>query len=105
MLGRFQPWHDGHTALFKKIHAETGQVVIMVRSMELSDQDPYPPLQVQSVIKTKLNMFTYDKDYVIIVVPNITNIGYGRDVGYTIKQYDLGEEIHAISATKIRNNL
>lgn len=105
MLGRFQPWHDGHTALFKKIHAETGQVVIMVRSMKLSDKDPYPPLQVQSVIKTKLNMFTYDKDYVIIVVPNITNIGYGRDVGYTIKQYDLGEEIHAISATEIRSNL
>ena len=105
MLGRFQPWHDGHTALFKKIHAETGQVVIMVRSMELSDKDPYPPLQVQSFIRTKLNMFTYDKDYVIMVVPNITHIGYGRDVGYTIKQYDLGEEIHAISATEIRSNL
>jgi hypothetical protein len=50
-------------------------------------------------------MFTYDKDYVIMVVPNITHIGYGRDVGYTIKQYDLGEEIHAISATEIRSNL
>ena len=27
MLGRWQPWHPGHTALFKKAFAETGQVV------------------------------------------------------------------------------
>ena len=103
MLGRFQPWHNGHTELFKKMHAETGQVVIMVRSMEMSDKDPYPPETVKSFIQTNLNMFTYDKDYVIMVVPNVTNIGYGRDVGYTIKQYVLGEDIHKISATKIRN--
>ena len=24
MLGRWQPWHDGHTELFKRIHAMTG---------------------------------------------------------------------------------
>ena len=87
MLGRFQPWHAGHTALFKEIHKETGQVVIMVRSMEISDNNPYPPLAVKSTIQQELNMFTYDKD----------------DVGYTIKQYNLGEDIHQISATKIRN--
>jgi phosphopantetheine adenylyltransferase len=33
MLGRWQPWHDGHSALFKKALAETGQVVIMVRDV------------------------------------------------------------------------
>jgi nicotinamide mononucleotide adenylyltransferase len=26
MLGRWQPWHDGHTELFKRALAETGQV-------------------------------------------------------------------------------
>ena len=103
MLGRIQPWHLGHTELFKKIHAETGQVVIMVRSMPISDSDPYPPITIKQTIQNELNRFTYDVDYVIIIVPNIINIGYGRDVGYTIKQYDLGEEIHSISATQIRN--
>ena len=33
MLGRWQPWHDGHTELFKRAYAETGQVVIMVRTV------------------------------------------------------------------------
>src|SRR5210317_902667 len=33
MLGRWQPWHDGHTALFKKALMETGQVCIMIRDV------------------------------------------------------------------------
>ena len=37
-----------------------------------------------------------------MVVPNIVDIGYGRGVGYTFTEHDLGEEIHSISATKIR---
>ena len=33
MLGRWQPWHPGHTALFKKALEVTGQVAIMVRDV------------------------------------------------------------------------
>ena len=33
MLGRWQPWHDGHTALFKKALSKTGQVCIMYRDV------------------------------------------------------------------------
>ena len=38
-----------------------------------------------------------------MLVPNITEIVYGRDVGYKITQETFTDEIHAISATKIRN--
>ena len=33
MLGRWQPWHEGHTSLFKKALLETGQVCIQVRQV------------------------------------------------------------------------
>ena len=33
MLGRWQPWHHGHTELFKRALAETGQVCIMIRDV------------------------------------------------------------------------
>lgn len=33
MLGRWQPWHDGHQELFKRCHAMTGQVCIMIRQV------------------------------------------------------------------------
>ena len=34
MLGRWQPWHKGHQALFKRCVMKTGQVVIQVRDVE-----------------------------------------------------------------------
>jgi hypothetical protein len=46
--------------------------------------------------------FVYGREYIIMKVPNIVDISYGRGVGYTFTQHDLGEEIHDISATKIR---
>ena len=105
MLGRFQPWHRGHTELFKRMHAETGQVAIMIRDMPIGDDNPLLYSEVMENILEALEEegFTKAEDYVIMIVPNITNIGYGRDVGYSITQYDLGEEIHKISATEIRN--
>jgi len=40
-----------------------------------------------------------------MVVPNIVDISYGRGVGYTFTEHDLGKELHDISATKIRKSL
>ena len=44
-------------------------------------------------------------DYIVMRVPNIVDISYGRNVGYTFTEHDLGEEVHAISATKIREQI
>ena len=114
MLGRWQPWHDGHTELFKRCHAMTGQVAIMIRQVPEKreansrvpgqDDNPFDIETVKENIAGALFMqgFTIDEDYVIIVVPNIVDISYGRGVGYTFTEHDLGKSIHEISATKIR---
>jgi hypothetical protein len=47
----------------------------------------------------------FQGQYEIQVVPNIVNITYGRDVGYKIEQEVFNDEIHSISATKIRQKL
>ena len=46
--------------------------------------------------------YSYGTEYIIKKVPNIVDISYGRGVGYTFTQHDLGEDIHKISATKVR---
>ena len=114
MLGRWQPWHDGHTELFKRCHAITGQVAIMIRQVpekrEANSRVPGQddnPFDIGTVINNieeglKESGFTLQEDYVIIVVPNIVDISYGRGVGYTFTEHDLGKDIHDISATKIR---
>lgn len=104
LLGRWQPWHDGHTELFKRAHAKTGQVCIMIRDMPEDNDNPYSMGIRQRNIVSALREaeFDIDKDYIITVVPNIVDITYGRNVGYSITQEHLGEEIEAISGTKIR---
>jgi hypothetical protein len=40
-----------------------------------------------------------------MLVPNITNISYGRGVGYVFEEETFDDETHSISATKIRKEL
>lgn len=118
MLGRWQPWHPGHTALFKRALAETGQVCIQIRNVPpsvdasggrtaIQDDNPFDNFEVTQNIKRELAKegFEYHEEYIIMIVPNIVDISYGRGVGYTFTEHDLGEEIHNISATKIRKQL
>lgn len=105
MLGRWQPWHAGHRALFERAIAKTGQVCIMIRDCQgWNGTNPFTLEQVVHYIKRDLDP-KYQGTYDIIVVPNIVNITYGRDVGYKIEQEVFDEQIHNISATKIRKEL
>tara|TARA_R110002050_G_scaffold200538_3_gene335411 strand:+ start:1584 stop:1943 length:360 start_codon:yes stop_codon:yes gene_type:complete len=103
MLGRWQPWHQGHQELFKKALEKTGQVIIMIRSMPNSKNNPFNVKKVEENIKEALA--SYHGFYEIMVVPNITNICYGRGVGYKIEEIKLPKKIQAISATKIREKI
>ena len=114
MLGRWQPWHDGHTALFKKALQINGQVCIMYRDVAGADagvegqsDNPFDFEDVKKRIVSGLAEHGYkeNEDFVVLKVPNIVDISYGRGVGYTFTEHDLGEEIHKISATKIRADM
>ena len=105
MLGRWQPWHAGHRALFERLIAKTGQVVIQVRDVQgWQGSNPFAIDQVRTAIKRDLDPL-YQGQYQIQVVPNITHIGYGRGVGYTIAEETFDEAITSISGTAIRKSL
>ena len=70
------------------------------------DDNPFDYDTVVKNIKDGLTDYaTYGVEYMIMKVPNIVDISYGRGVGYTFTEHDLGQEIHNISATKIRKQL
>ena len=100
MLGRWQPWHAGNQKLFEEILKKTGQVNIMVRDVKGVDDNPF------DFETVKKNIFNALKDYKnriqVTLVPNITNICYGRGVGYKIEEIVLPENVQKISATDIR---
>ena len=117
MLGRWQPWHAGHTELFCRALSETGQVAILIRDVggiigrdagagrtNVQEDNPFSAAEAIANIEVGLDEagFTNNKQYIIMMVPNITNICYGRGVGYKIEEIELSKEIQEISATKIR---
>jgi energy-coupling factor transporter ATP-binding protein EcfA2 len=102
MLGRWQPWHEGHQALLDRCLEKAPQVNIMIRTMPWGDNNPYSVYEVSKNLKEKLAHLAGIVR--IDIVPNIVNITYGRKVGYTIEQEHFEKEIEDISATKIRNN-
>ena len=103
MLGRWQPWHFGHQKLFEEVIKKTGQVNIMVRDVHGVGDNPFDFGTVKKNIFQKLKNF--ENRIKISLVPNITNICYGRGVGYKIEEIVLEESIQKISATEIRKKL
>lgn len=104
MLGRYQPWHEGHQALKEEGHTRTSQVLVAVRNTyETSEKDPLPYEVVkQRIVENRRNL---QQDTLVLRVPNITNIIYGRDVGYKVEHVELSPELQAISATQKRKEL
>jgi hypothetical protein len=113
MLGRWQPWHDGHQALFNRCVAKTGQVVIQVRDVQgasggdSQDDNPFDWDVVCKNIENGLSRAGFKRgvEYEIMLVPNIINITYGRGVGYAFDEEVFDDVTHSISATKIRKKL
>ena len=113
MLGRWQPWHQGHQELFKRCVAKTGQVIIQVRDVQGAsgglgqDDNPFDWDLVCKNIEEGLakDKFHRGNQYEIMLVPNIVNISYGRGVGYVFEEEVFDEAIQSISATKIRKEL
>jgi len=114
MLGRWQPWHNGHIELFKRALEKTGQVCIMYRDVAGVDagvegqaDNPFDFEDVKQNIIKGLSKYGYEegKEYIVIKVPNVIDVSYGRGVGYSFTEHDLGEEVHKISATKIRKEM
>ena len=113
MLGRWQPWHDGHQSLFRRCILKTGQVIIQVRDVQGSsggegqEDNPFDWDSVCKNIEDGLikDGFKRGVDYEIMLVPNIVNISYGRGVGYILEEEIFEEDIESISATKIRKKM
>lgn len=101
-IGRYQPFHTGHRRLIEEGLKRVGQVCIAVRDTHgLDEKNPLPFFAVKQRIEAALS--AYDGRFVVVPLPNITHVFYGRDVGYAVERIVLDEETETISATRIRD--
>jgi len=103
-LGRYQPFHDGHRRLIEEGLKRVGQVCIAVRDTQGTDEkNPFDFQTVKARIEAAL--WQYRGRFVVVPVPNISHVFYGRDVGYVVERLVLDETTERISATKVRREL
>ena len=98
---RWQPFHKGHRALIETVLKKGKPVVIAIRDTEISQENPYTTLERWNMIQRALKK--YGELVKIIVIPDIDEICYGRNVGYEIREIQLPSEVQKISGTKIRD--
>lgn len=104
MLGRYQPFHDGHKKLIEEGIKRVGQVCIAIRNTQgTDDKNPFSFEEVEQSIRKAMR--EHEGKFTVVRLSNITNIFYGRDVGYKIEMIDLDDTTKNISATKIRQEL
>jgi adenylylsulfate kinase len=101
LIGRYQPFHVGHKTLVGEAIKRTGQCCIALRNVGgIDEKNPYDYEQVKKNIKNAC--IEFGNKLKIIEIPNITDVFYGRGVGYNIEQLELSKELQEVSATKIR---
>lgn len=100
-IGRWQPFHDGHKSLIDVVLKEGKRVVIAVRDTPISESNPYT---VAERIRRIKRHYRGNKNVEVVVILDIAEVCYGRDVGWTVRRIRLNGELESISATKIRNS-
>jgi adenylylsulfate kinase len=103
-VGRYQPFHDGHRKLIEEGLKRVRQACIAVRDTQGTGRsNPLGFHDIKARIEAALWM--YRGRVIVMQVPNVTNIFYGRDVGYDVEQLSLDQATEQISATEIRRQL
>jgi cytidyltransferase-like protein len=103
-IGRFQPFHEGHKKLFLNALKKNGQVAILVMdSYKVNTKNPFKFEKVKKKIESCLKK--YKENYIIIKTPVVSEVIYGRKVGYKFRKVKVPKKIEKISATKIRRSL
>jgi cytidyltransferase-like protein len=100
-IGRYQPFHGGHRRLIEEGLGRVGQVCIAVRDTHGIDaKNPLPFFAVKQRIETALS--AHAGRFVVVPLPNITDVFYGREVGHNVERIVLDEATEPISTTKMR---
>ena len=100
-VGRWQPFHNGHKWLISQKLAEGEPVLIAVRDIPPDEKNPFTTEQTIEMVEKVYA----DQDVVVLPIPDISSVNYGRGVGYGIIEHVPPADVGFISATAIRQKI
>jgi cytidyltransferase-like protein len=104
-IGRWQPWHKGHRWLIDQALEQGKNVLLCIREVEPDEKNPWTPQEVLMNLANELEELVEQGRLRITTIPDIESINIGRGIGYDVIEHIPPQEIHDISATKIREEL
>lgn len=104
-IGRWQPWHQGHRWLIGQRLNEGKNVLLCIRDVEPDEKNPWTAHQILMNLSSELQDLVEAGRLRIIIIPDIESINIGRGVGYDVIEHIPPQEIHDISATKVREQM
>lgn len=100
-IGRWQPFHKGHEWLIRQKLDQDIPVLVAVRHIEPDDDNPYTTEETVEMVKAAFA----GEDVIVLAIPDIESVNYGRGVGYEVNEFQPPENIKRISATEIRSQI
>ena len=101
-IGRWQPWHPGHRWLIDQALEEGKKVLLCIRDVPASEKNPWTSQEILMNLSIELKDLVEEGKLNIMKIPDIESINIGRGVGYDVIEHVPPQDIHDISATKIR---
>jgi nicotinamide mononucleotide adenylyltransferase len=104
-IGRWQPLHEGHKQMFQQVLDKGGRVCIAIRDVKPDEKNPWSSIEVMSNLTNEYIDLIKEDKVKILIIPDICSVEFGRGVGYDVIEHIPPQEIHDISATKIREQM
>ena len=104
-VGRWQPLHSSHQALFQKALDEGKNLLICIRDGEVNEKNPFTAEEVKRNIEDIYALLVNSEIMKVMIIPDICSVEFGRGVGYDIIEHIPPTEIADVSATKIREEM
>jgi cytidyltransferase-like protein len=104
-IGRFQPLHESHQALFQRALDNGKNLLICIREGEVNEKNPFTAEEVKKTVEDTYALLVNSNIVKVMVIPDICSVEFGRGVGYDIIEHIPPTKIAEVSATKIREQL
>lgn len=104
-VGRWQPLHDGHKALFQQALNEGKRVWIAIRDIAPDERNPWSAEEVLNNVANVYKDLCGEGKVRVSIIPDICSVEFGRGVGYDIIEHVPPTAVGEISATKIREQM
>jgi len=97
-IGRWQPFHFGHDWLINQKLSQGVPCLVAIRDIPPDEKNPLTAQEAKEIIEKRYE----NDDVVVLIIPDIESVNWGRGVGYDTIEHSPPADIGRISATEIR---